>query len=269
MQCSEAKLLIHAYLDNELDAGDSVRLLRHLQTCAACASALAQHTQLKDLLHNATPQPALPEVARRRVLAALPTGSSTHAAAATSPSSRRPMQHWHALPIALAASLLLLIGGGFGVTLQQRASDTAALTADVLSGHLRSLQAQHLTDVTAGSQHTVKPWFDGKLEFVPQVPDLDAAGFPLAGGRLDVLHGRRVAAIVYHRRLHAINLFEWPEAASDAAPASADAGGGYHAVHWTQAGMTYWAVSSLNQAELDTFAQAFRGAAVPPSIPTH
>ena len=93
------------------------------------------------------------------------------------------------------------------------------------------------------------------------MPALDAAGFPLVGGRLDVLHGRRIVAIVYSRRLHAINLFEWPEAAYDSMPTSADAGGGYNTVHWTQAGMTYWAVSSLNRAEIETFAQAFRNMA--------
>ena len=262
MQCSDAKLLLHAYLDNELAAGDSVRLMRHLADCPVCARELERQTRLKTLLQQATPQYALPDAVRARVLSALPL--SAPARATSSPVSRRiTLRDWHALPTALAASMLLLLGGSLGSAWQRHASEVTALTTEVVSSHVRSLQPQHLTDVLTSDRHTVKPWFDGKLEFTPQVPDLDAAGFPLTGGRLDVLHGRRVAAIVYRRRLHAINLFEWPEAAPDVAPASTDAGGGYNTVHWSQGGMTYWAVSSLNRAEMDLFAQAFRGTVVP------
>ncbi len=266
MQCSDARLLIHAYLDNELDAGDSVQLLRHLESCPSCAHTFATHTRLKDQLRSATLQPALPESMRKRVLAALPTASSPQSRPMPLLQRRLPMQRWHALPVALVASLLLLIGGGLGIALQRHASETAELTADVLSNHLRSLQPQHLTDVVSGSQHTVKPWFDGKLDFTPQVPGLDAEGFPLIGGRLDVLHGRRIVAIVYRRRLHTINVFEWPVSTSNAEPISADAGGGYNMIHWTQSGITYWAVSSLGRAEMDAFAQAFRSTAAQPAV---
>ena len=170
------------------------------------------------------------------------------------------MHGWRALPAALAATVLLLVGGGIGVALQRHATVAQVLMADVVSNHLRSLQPQHLTDVATASQHTVKPWFDGKLDFSPQVRDLDADGFVLVGGRLDMLHGQRVAAIVYRRRLHAINLFQWPGPASDSAPSSADAGDGYTTTHWTQGAMNYWAVSNLDRREMDTFAAAFRKA---------
>jgi mycothiol system anti-sigma-R factor len=256
MPCNDTRLLIHAYLDNELDAGDSARLLQHLTDCPACSREFERQARLKDLLQSAKPRHALPEALRARVLAALPF-SATPQPAVPLPLSRVPMQRWRALPTALAASVLLLLGGQFGMAWQRHASEQSALTVDVVSNHVRSLQQEHLTDVLTSDRHTVKPWFDGKLDFSPQVRDLDAAGFVLVGGRLDVLHGRRVAAIVYRRRLHAINLFQWPESAADSSPTGADAGDGYTTVHWTQDGMAYWAVSNLDAAEMTEFANAF------------
>ena len=257
MQCSDARLLLHAYLDNELDAGDSVRLTRHLAECPACARELERHSRLKNILQRAKPERAIPDALRVRVLAALPLSAS--AQPSFQPLRHRlPLQRWRALPAALAASALLLLGGGFGIAWQQHASELAVLTADVVSNHVRSLQPQHLTDVLTSDRHTVKPWFDGKLDFSPQVRDLGAAGFVLVGGRLDVLHGRRVAAIVYRRRLHAINLFQWPAPGSDSNPASVNGGDGYTATHWTQDGMAYWAISNLDRAEMESFASAFR-----------
>ena len=132
------------------------------------------------------------------------------------------------------------------------------MIAEVVSDHVRSLQPQHLTDVLTSDQHTVKPWFDGKLDFSPQVRDLGAAGFVLVGGRLDVLHGRRVAAIVYRRRLHPINLFQFVAPGPDTMPSSSDAGDGYTTTSWTQDGIAYWAVSTLGRSEMEAFAGAFR-----------
>ena len=259
MLCSDATLLVHAYLDNELDAGDSVELARHLDGCPACAAALARHGQLKELLQRTAPHYRLPEATRARVLAALPLSAA--APMATPVSSRRSsMQRWRALPTALAASVLLLVGGGIGVVAQRQASQTQALSADLLADHLRSLQAQHLTDVATSNQHTVKPWFDGQLDFSPQVRDLSADGFVLTGGRLDIVAGKRVAAIVYRRRLHAINLFQWPGPAADSSPVNTDVGNGFTTIHWVQDGMNYWAVSNLNREEMAEFATAFRKA---------
>jgi anti-sigma factor RsiW len=268
MQCSDARLLVHAYLDNELDAGDSVRLARHLADCPACAAELKRMQQLRNAIQRAKPSYAMPDALRMRVLAAFPSSASESAPApeiVQRITPRSPMHSWRVFPVALAASVLLLFGGGeMGIAWQRNASATTALTEEVMSNHLRSLQSQHLTDVLTSDRHTVKPWFDGKLEFSPQVRDLDAAGFVLVGGRLDVLRGRRVAAIVYRRRLHEINLFEWPDSAANATPVHADAGDGYTMTHWVQDGMAYWAVSSLNRAEMDDFATAFRAS---PALP--
>lgn len=263
LPCSDNLLLVHAYLDNELDAGDSVRLSRHLADCASCSAALERQAQLKDLLRRVAPQYALPEAVRTRVLAALPQPAPV---VSVPRAAQRPIPGWRALPTALAASVLLLAGGGVGMLAQRQASETSALTADLLSDHLRSLQAQHLTDVATSNQHTVKPWFDGKLDFSPQVRDLETDGFVLVGGRLDVMRGQRVAAIVYQRRLHAINLFQWPGAGSDTTPGDADVGDGFTAVHWRQDGMNYWAISNLARGELEAFAAAFRKAP-PLSVP--
>jgi anti-sigma factor RsiW len=266
MQCSDSRLLIHAYLDNELDAGDSVRLNRHIADCPACTRELERQSLLQDALRRAKPAlasgDALPDALRMRVLASLPMAMPEQPVA-VSPSVRSlvspmPLRGWRVAPVALAASLLLLLGGGAGVAWQRQASEIAALTTEAVSDHLRSLQPQHLTDVLTSDRHTVKPWFDGKLDFSPQVRDLGATGFVLVGGRLDVLHGRRVAAIVYRLRQHPINLFQWPDAGADSTPISADAGDGYTVTRWSQDGMAYWAVSTLDRTEMDAFATAFR-----------
>ena len=268
MQCSDSRRLVHAYLDNELGAGDSVRLNRHVADCPACARELERQSLLQDALRRARPAlatgDALPEALRARVLASLPLGKAASAAPASLPlQPRSSMQRRQALSFAIAASALLLLGGGFGVAWERRvstpsATEGAAMIAEVVSDHVRSLQPQHLTDVLTSDQHTVKPWFDGKLDFSPQVRDLGAAGFVLVGGRLDVLHGRRVAAIVYRRRLHPINLFQFVAPGPDTTPTSNDAGDGYSTTSWTQDGIAYWAVSTLDRGEMETFASAFR-----------
>jgi anti-sigma factor RsiW len=136
--------------------------------------------------------------------------------------------------------------------------EIAQLSDDVVADHVRSLMVAHLTDVASSNQHTVKPWFSGKLDYTPPVRDLSGEGFPLVGGRLDYLDGRSVAALVYQRRLHTINLFVWPCTDTTASGIERQTRRGYHIVSWCDGGMQFWAVSDLNAGELETFGQLLR-----------
>ncbi|HEV7703275.1 MAG TPA: hypothetical protein VGO46_03240 [Gemmatimonadaceae bacterium] len=162
---------------------------------------------------------------------------------------------------AYAAALVLAVAvGGVAERLRDRVSAATSernvLVADLVDTHVRSLMATHLTDVLSSDHHTVKPWFAGKITFAPSVPELQPQGFPLVGGRVEFVNGRTAAALVYGRGLHTINLFIWPATASDEGNRSATHGG-YTLVHWTEHGLSYWAVSDAAPTELDAFERAF------------
>ena len=150
-------------------------------------------------------------------------------------------------PLAAAAIVVLAL-----VPLLRGPSAEEVLAREVLAGHVRSLMADHLSDVASSDRHTVKPWFNGKLDFSPPVEDLAQQGFPLVGGRLDYLNNRPVAALVYHRQKHFINLFIWPSTSSDS-EVKKETRQGYHLFHWTRSGMTYWAVSDVEESQLQEF----------------
>ena len=147
---------------------------------------------------------------------------------------------------ALAASLLM-------VMLLPPGSQSV-VDQEIVSDHVRSLQPGHLTDVQTTNQHIVKPWFNGKIDFSPPVPELADAGFPLAGGRLDSVDGKTVAAIVYHRRLHTVNLFVWPEADKGERSFAKD---GFTVRQWSRNGLRFAAVSDIPAAELAQFQAVF------------
>jgi anti-sigma factor RsiW len=250
VDCAETQQLIHGYLDGELDLVTSVAVERHTQECPACAATYRRGRALREALRGGSLAFAPPADLRQRVRAALGRVSNGR------PARRVPA--WPVLAVAaasLAAGVLLAV-----VLLRAYGSRPAgdALAREVVASHVRSLMEKHLKDVDSTDQHTVKPWLTPRVGYGPPVVNLKDEGFPLVGGRLDYLDGRPVAAVVYQRRQQVINLFVWPaEGGAETGP-EAQTRQGYHLVHWTRGGMTYWAVSDLNPDELQTFARLLR-----------
>jgi anti-sigma factor RsiW len=229
-----------------MDLVSAVAIEEHLKTCARCAQAYANQQALQVAIRGSGLYAPAPMALQTRIQAAV------RQAGEPAPAPRLARWRWYSLAAALACVAILAwgLGRGWGVP---AADDRLAM--EVLNSHVRSLLTDHLTDVVSSDRHTVKPWFAGKLDFSPVVEDLANQGFPLAGGRLDYLDGRPVAALVYQRQRHVINLFSWPAPQAADTPPSVEEHQGYNQVHWTQAGMTYWAVSDLNVDELQAFVQ--------------
>jgi anti-sigma factor RsiW len=249
--CPERELLLHGLADGELDAANALAVEEHLQGCAGCQAAYSEILRLKAVLKGEGLRFRAPAALRGHIIANIPAQERAHVPGLVQkPGRRLPYrQAWAAIPaMALAASLALFIISW------NRSPD---LDSQLVASHVRSLLASHLTDVASSDQHTVKPWFLGKLDFAPPVADLAHQDFPLTGGRLDYIGGRVVAALIYKRRGHVINLFVWPAGKTEAAPGSLD---GYHVIGWTQGGFTYAAVSDLNPKELQEFRRAMETA---------
>jgi anti-sigma factor RsiW len=238
--------LLHAYADGELDVAHTLEVERHLQACPACARAHADLRDLSAALRASLPRFTAPAGLRGRVRAAVRVQDQGR---------RKVPKPWRLA--ALAAALLVAVGLVF---LWPTSAAHDRLAQEVIDSHVRSqLASRHLLDVESSDGHTVKPWFQGKLDFSPTVRDLSADGFFLAGGRLDYVNGRPVAALVYRRRQHVINLLTWPAAPGEreTSPRS-EARQGYHLVSWRRQGMSWWVVSDLNPGELAEFAQLLR-----------
>jgi mycothiol system anti-sigma-R factor len=248
VSCQETQGLIHGYIDGELDLVRSIEIERHIEGCEACARAYRTQQELKKALHATPLRFNAPQDLRRRIQ------SSLRRAGQADPEPR--VFHW--LPTlrwagAMAAMALLVVLGWSLARVSRPPSGDDLVAQEVLASHVRSLMANHLADVPSTDQHTVKPWFNGKLDFSPPVKDLATDGFPLVGGRLDYLENRPVAALVYQRRKHYINLFIWPSSEDSAQRMVMRQG--YNMIHWTRSGMTYWAASDVNSSELQEFVQ--------------
>jgi anti-sigma factor RsiW len=251
MDCNQCRNLLHAYLDGALDLVRHLEIEHHLQDCEACMGRHENHRSLRAALGSDVLYYRAPEALRSRLQASL--------GRVNGPASFPRRALWVRLGTAAAAAGLLLLGWALGRGGIGPAAPTGdPLAQQVLAFHIRSLlPADHLYDVKSSSRHVVKPWFTGKLDFAPEVPDLSAQDFALVGGRLDYLDGRPVAALVYQRRQHVLNLFTWPTAGPDEAPRAVTQQG-YHLVHWVQGDTTWWAVSDLNEQELQEFVQLVR-----------
>lgn len=252
MSCADIQDLLDAYLDGELDVAHHRAVERHLDECPACSQATASLATLQAMLRAEAPRYSAPPQLQERIR------ESLRAAAGVPPRTRLRPQRW----LVVAASLALVCLTGLAIWgLAHRgavAAEEEAMAEEVVASHVRSLLADHLVDVKSADGHTVKPWFHGRVDFAPAVVDLAGEGFPLVGGRLDYLHGRVVAALVYRRREHKINLLLWPSAHPPAPVVKEMTRQGYNLAHWDEAGMSCWAVSDLNAAELHTFAEKVR-----------
>ncbi|MGO4571861.1 anti-sigma factor family protein [Microvirga sp. 2TAF3] len=248
--CANMGILMHGYFDGELDAANALHFEEHMKDCQGCAREYRRLTQLREALRQDGIQYKAPDALRARLMAAISRERS-----AIDPWWKQWSRSWRlgTAGFAIAASL-----GAFLLLLPR----SPGLEQELVSGHVRSLMANHLTDVTTSDQHTVKPWFNGRLDYAPPVIDLADQGFALSGGRLDYIGGRSVAALVYKRRGHVINVFLWPEAQSTASQIAQGAmqgstRDGYNMQHWTRDGMSFWAVSDLNETELREFERLF------------
>lgn len=252
MDCKETQVWLNGYIDGQLELAQAVEIERHLAGCAECSRISANYRTLQDSIQAAGLEFRCPDHLRRSI------ESTIHHELGWRPRRSKTALQW----MAIAASLLLFAGVSWlalwptsGRILDEQ------ITEQVVASHVRSLLADHLTDVASSDRHTVKPWFGGKLDFAPTVIDLSAEGYPLVGGRLDYLEHRPVAALVYHRRKHVINVFVWPSEGTTAGDARFTTNQGYQIVRWTEHDLTYWAVSDLNGSELQQFADLIRGAA--------
>jgi anti-sigma factor (TIGR02949 family) len=252
--CEDMELELHGLLDGELDAVHAARVEAHLASCPDCAAKYARLQALKTAIRGDGVAETAPAALKARLasLAGAPAAPAPSASNVTPLFARRPQRTapgWFFTGgafVALAASLAM-----FALVIPAAPS----LQQELVEGHIRSLQAQHLLDMPTSDRHVVKPWFNGKIDFAAPVVDLADQGFPLAGGRLDYIEGRTVAALVFRRRAHVINLFVWPGRAP-AAPA-VEHRQGYSLIRWSRGGLVYWAVSDIDAADLSLFQRDF------------
>jgi anti-sigma factor RsiW len=271
MDCVEMRLLVQADVDGELPAASAARVEAHLEGCPECAALQAQLISFSARMRQEVTCYSAPEhlraAVRARLAAMAPIPEEGPETANDNMPNERYVSWWRRLPrprlgpatpfgagFALAACLALVFV----------LPHTGGLPDAVVSDHIRALEPGHLMDVVSTDQHTVKPWFDGRLDFAPPVKDFKAQGFPLVGGRLDYLDNKKVAALIYQRRQHLIDLYVWPDGGHlDHGPTEGSRSG-YNFRHWSQDGMAFWAVSDLAPDQLAGFVALLRDGASSP-----
>jgi anti-sigma factor RsiW len=242
MQCIEAHEVLGAVIDGEVAFGDQVAARAHIASCPACAAVATDYRAIGDRLRATAYQPlpaGLADTIRARI-AAEPTAANDN---------KRPI--WRSL-MSQAAMLVIVSGlsGLLGWHFARTALDEDRTSRDVVAAHVRALIQDSPVQIASSQSHTVKPWFNGRVDFAPAVKDLTAEGFPLVGGRLDVVGNRRIAALVYKRRLHVIGVFIWPADQPTRTKPKMSSQQGFNIITWTSGDLTYWAVSDLNPQEL-------------------
>lgn len=253
MSCKETQTLLDGYLDGELDVVRSIEIEGHLQDCPDCAQLLESQQALRSAIRGGSLYFKAPAQLQKRIQVAVRQASKAEPRAAAASSRAVPWRFsWQMLGVAAAVAIAVVLTWSV-VTIFFGSSAEELVAQEVVSSHVRALQVTHLTDVLSSDQHLVKPWFAGKLEFSPPVKDLASEAFPLVGGRLDYLANRPVAALIYQRRQHYINVFVWFSPQTRDKPERAATRQGFNLFHWTKAGMTYWVVSDLNASELQEF----------------
>ena len=250
MDCTETRNRLHAWLDQELDRSSALAIDQHLASCTECRRLFNAQSALRSgIRKHADYRHGAPRHLAGRIRGRLGI-------------EREPRWQWPQwgrwLPMGAAAAAAAVISWTAAIQYAARPSDEM-LAEQVISGHARSIVTSQLIQVASSDQHTVKPWLSSKLDFSPPVPDLAAAGFPLAGGRLDYLDNRAVAALVYRSRQHVINVFVWPDGHSNAR-ARALSKQGYNVLAWKDGDLNFWAISDVNAADLKTFAEAYSSA---------
>jgi anti-sigma factor RsiW len=252
MRCTECTELLSSYMDDELMREEQQAVRDHLATCADCAReeqalALTSRRIKESFMRHSTP-----DVLKARIRNALAQDD-----AFTPPPAQTSPRVWPRWPALAAAGLIVAVASStLTVTLMRQSAARNTLAGAIADSHIRSLMPGHLTDVVSTNQHQVKPWFNGRVDLSPAVPNLDSAGFPLAGGRVDYIDGHAVAVVTYTRRQHVINVYARP---TDERSRSANASrNGFHMIEWQSGGLDYWAVSDLNRAELEQFIALFK-----------
>ena len=269
MDCTETRSLLNGYLDQELDVANALAIDQHVKCCVTCKKIFDQQSALRSAIRQHAAYHTAPAALADRIRAQI--GRTTVVTPAKTDRPRWRWQpfgqwfqlgavaaHWVQLGTVAAATAAVTWVATFQLS---GLSQDELISEQVVAGHARSVLTNHLADVATSDQHTVKPWLSSKLDFSPPVTDLTTAGFPLIGGRLDYLDNRPVAALVYRHQQHLITLYVWPNPKSGrTTPMHTSLQHGYHVLHWTDAGMTYWAISDLNESEMKAFAETYASA---------
>jgi len=239
MNCSLALEMFGPYVDGELDANAELQLRLHLSECESCNAALQRLQMRRQMIQSGGLRYGAPPGLEARIRKSIRTG--------------RAGSNWR-MWSAIAAAIL--VASTFSIHLTQHFDAEDRLEQQVISNHVQALMTGHTTDVVSTDQHTVKPWFNGRIDFSPPVVDLASHGFRLLGGRVDYIDGRAAATLVYQRRKHIIDLFIWPARSGDAT--GAESSKGFNVIRWTEGGMSFTAVSDLNKTELEQFRDLLR-----------